>query len=106
MSKTYIEPRLGALAFRINDWPETPTVCSTPGMRWARDSMRAITRLGALDRGGIGELDVEEQVPLVLLRDEPGGGAIEDEVRQTEQARRKRASTIALSRSTRLIVAP
>ena len=33
LSMTYIEPRLGALAFRISDWPETPTVCyATPGV--------------------------------------------------------------------------
>ena len=31
-SMTYIEPRLGALAFRISDWPEMPTVCATPGV--------------------------------------------------------------------------
>ena len=43
-SRMYIEPRLGALAFKINDWPERPTVCSTPGMSWANFSMRAIAR--------------------------------------------------------------
>src|SRR5436190_320485 len=41
---TYIDPRLGALAFRISDWPEMPTVCSTPSMARASASMRAITR--------------------------------------------------------------
>ena len=30
LSMTYIEPRLGALAPRISDWPEMPTVCATP----------------------------------------------------------------------------
>ena len=42
-SMTYIEPRLGALAFRISDWPEMPTVCSTPGVSRAIVSMRAMT---------------------------------------------------------------
>ena len=32
-------PRFGALAFKIRDWPETPTVCSTPGV------LRAYRRL-------------------------------------------------------------
>ena len=41
---TYIEPRLGALAFKSSDWPETPTVCSTPGVSRASASMRAMTR--------------------------------------------------------------
>ena len=40
---TYIEPRFGALAFRISDWPEMPTVCSTPGVSRASVSMRAMT---------------------------------------------------------------
>ena len=31
LSMTYIEPRFGALAFRISDWPEMPTVCVDPG---------------------------------------------------------------------------
>ena len=44
LSMTYIEPRLGALAFRISDWPETPTVCSTPGVSRAIVSMRAMRR--------------------------------------------------------------
>ena len=42
-SMTYIEPRFGALAFRISDWPEMPTVCATPGVSRASASMWAMT---------------------------------------------------------------
>ena len=42
-SMTYIEPRFGALAFRISDWPEMPTVCATPGVSRAIFSIRAMT---------------------------------------------------------------
>lgn len=35
LSMTYIEPRFGALAVAISDWPEMPTVFSTPGVSWA-----------------------------------------------------------------------
>lgn len=41
-SMTYIEPRFGALAFRIKDWPEMPTVALTPGISWAIVSSRAM----------------------------------------------------------------
>ena len=43
LSMTYIEPRLGALAFRIKERPEMPTVCSTPGVSRAIFSIWAIT---------------------------------------------------------------
>ena len=39
-SITYIEPRFGALAFSSSDWPEMPTVWSTPG-RVAGDVVRS-----------------------------------------------------------------
>ena len=86
LSMTYNEPRLGALAFKSSDWPETPTVCSTPGVSRARASMRAIDPLGALHRRRIGQLHVQEQIPLVLLRDEARRGVVELPVRQHEQA--------------------
>ncbi len=40
----YSEPRFGALALRSSDWPETPTVCATPGVSRARVSIRAMAR--------------------------------------------------------------
>ena len=73
---TYIEPRLGALAFRISDWPETPTVCSTPGMLAGQRLDAGHDPLRALHRRGVGQLDVEEQIALVLLWDEAGGRAL------------------------------
>ncbi len=82
---TYIEPRLGALAFRISDWPETPTVCATPGVSRASVSIRAMTRCGPLHRGRVGQLHVEQQIALVLLRDEAGGRADELPVGQAQQ---------------------
>ena len=48
--------------------------------------MRAIDPLRPLDRGGVGQLDVEEQIALVLLRDEAGRRAMEDPDGQDEQA--------------------
>ena len=85
-SMTYIEPRFGALAFRISDWPEMPTVCSTPG-RVVRNLLDAgDDRLRPLDRGGIGQLHVQQQVAFVLLRNEAGQCAIELPIRQHKQA--------------------
>ena len=70
LSMTYIEPRLGALALRISDWPEMPTVWATPGVSWAISlDLRPSTFSRAFDRGGVGQLHVEQQVALVLLRE-------------------------------------
>ena len=75
LSMTYIEPRFGALALRISDWPEIPTVWWTPGDVAERaSSMLGHRRFGALDGCRIRELDVQEQVSLVLLRHEAGRG--------------------------------
>ena len=89
---TYIEPRLGALAFRISDWPETPTVCDARdaggvGFVAAGDLFDlGHDPFGALHRGGIGQLHVEDQIALVLLRNEAGRRAVELPVRQHQQA--------------------
>jgi hypothetical protein len=70
---TYIEPRFDALAFRISDWPEMPTVLG--------DLVDlGHHRLGALDGGAVGELDRQHQVAGVLLRDETGRSADEFDV--------------------------
>ena len=83
---TYTEPRLGALAFKISDWPEMPTVWSTPGVSWAIRSICGHDLLRPFGGGGVGQLDVEQQVALVLLRDEAGRGADELEIGQHQQA--------------------
>ena len=68
-----MEPRFGALALRISDWPETPTVCSTPGVRRAILFDAGHEALRALDRGSIRQLHVEDHVSFVLIGNEPGG---------------------------------
>ena len=92
-SMTYIEPRLGALAFKISDWPEMPTVCLTPGVS-ADDGSRCLLHdaLGALDRGGVGHLHVEDQIALVLLRDEAGAACDRIANRSRPAGRRRRAA--------------
>ena len=85
-SMTYIEPRLGALAFKSSDWPEMPTVCSTPSA-WLGDVFdRGHDVPGASHRGGVGQLHVQEQIALVLLRDKARGHVDEGEVGQQQQA--------------------
>ena len=70
---TYIEPRFGRVGVRGSaTGRRRRRVCATPGVSRASVSIRAMTALGALDRGGIGQLHVEEQIALVLLRDEAG----------------------------------
>ena len=84
-SKTYIAPGLGALAFRISDWPAIVTVWATPRVSRASLSTCAITRCVRSAAAGVGQLDIEEQVPLVRLRDEADGGKREFEVRHGEE---------------------
>ena len=61
----------GALAFSRIDWPAMATVCLTPGMS-ARRSARsaASTCCGALQRGRVGQLHVDQQIALVLRGNE------------------------------------
>ena len=81
-----IEPKLEPLACSRNDMPAMATVWATPGV-FAGDFLDARHRLlGALQRRRVGQLDVDDQPALVLLRDEARGGALEGPVRQSQQA--------------------
>ena len=83
---TYIEPRFGALAPGISDWPEMPTVWATPGVSRAIDLDLGHDPLRPLDRGRVGQLHVEQQVALVLLGDEARGRMAELPIGQHQQA--------------------
>ena len=69
---TYIEPRLGALAFRMSDCPEMPTVCATPASRGRFSRCRAMTLCVRSTEAESGNCTFEQQVALVLLRNEAG----------------------------------
>ena len=97
---TNIEPKLELLACSRNDMPAMATVCATPGVSRAIFSTCASDVLGALERGRVGQLDVDDEPALVLLRDEAGrGAASNDPVGQDQQAAVDRAGRPALSRS-------
>ena len=81
-----IEAKLGLLACRINDSPEMATVCATPGVFRAIRSTCCHGFLGPLQRRRVGQLDVDDQPALVLLRDEAGGRTLKHPVGQDEQA--------------------
>ena len=64
----------------------SPRCARRPAPCRAISSIRLITCWVVLDRGRVGQLDVDQQVALVLRRDEPGRGAGEAAVGQVEQA--------------------
>ena len=57
---------------RSSDWPAMPTVCATPGVSRAMLSIWCHHLLRPLDAGRVGQLHVQQQIALVLLRDEAG----------------------------------
>ena len=85
-SITYIAPKFGALALSRIDWPATATVCLTPGV-FQGDLFDALHDLaGPLHRRRIGQLHVDEQIALVLRRNESLGGPVESEHGEGQQA--------------------
>ena len=85
-SITYIAPKLEALAFSRIDWPAMATVCLTPGVFRAISSICCDHVLRARHRGGVGQLHVDQQIALVLLRDEAGRRVREAPLGQDQQA--------------------
>ena len=81
-----IEPKLDALACSRNDMPAMATVCATPGVSWAICYDLRHRLLGPLQRRRVGQLDVDDQPALVLLRDEARGALLKDPVGQDQQA--------------------
>ena len=81
-----MEPKFELMAFRTNDCPGMATVWATPGVSRAIFSTVVDHLDRALQRGRVGQLDVDDQVALVLDGDEPAGDAGEAEARQAEQA--------------------
>ena len=73
LSMMYIEPRLGALAFKSSDWPETPTVCSTPGVVRANASIRAMTRCVRSTEAESGNCTLRSRYPLSCCGTKPVG---------------------------------
>ena len=73
----------------MSDWPETPSVCSTPGVSRANLLDAGHHPLGPFDRGRIGQLHIEDQIAFVLLRDEAGRRVDELPIGQDQQDRRK-----------------
>ena len=65
--------------------PETAIVCATPGVSRAIFSISAIGFLVRRKRRRIGQLDVDDQPALVLLRDEARGCSSEHPIRQHQQ---------------------
>ena len=64
----------------------TANVPSTPGV-FMRDVGQPIQhRVGAIDRGRIRQLHGDDEIALVLLRNEAGRHRLEAEIRQDEQA--------------------
>ena len=82
----YRAPKLEALALSRIDWPEMATVCLTPGVSRAIVSIRRDHVLRARHRGGVGQLHVDQQVALVLLRNEAGRRVREAPPGQDQQA--------------------
>ena len=81
-----IEAKLELLACSRNDMPAKATVCATPG-RFVGDLLDlGHGLLGPLQRRRVGQLDVDDQPALVLLRDEAGRGLLKHPVGQGEQA--------------------
>ncbi len=78
-------PKLGALAFIRIDCPAIAMVCETPGSLPAISSTLLHHLLGPLQRRRVGELHVDQQIPLVLRGDEPGRRAREAPVGQPQQ---------------------
>ena len=79
------------------DWPAMATVCLTPGVLPAISSICCITACGPLQRRRVGQLHVDQQVALVLRRDEAGGRLREAAVGQVRAGRRRRSSTSTLT---------
>ena len=65
-------PKFGALAFSRIDCPAMATVCVTPGCLPGDRLDLLHHRFGPLERGRVGQLHVDQQVALVLRRDEAG----------------------------------
>ena len=96
---TNIEPKLELLADCTNDMPEMVIVCATPGVSRVIFSIWAMALLGALERGRVGQLDVDDEPALVLLGDEAGRGDRERSSRSGRAGRRRPAATSRLPRS-------
>ena len=81
-----IDAKFELMAFSTNDRPGMPSVWATPGVSRAifLDALDDLDR--ALERGRVGQLDVDDQAALVLDGDEAGGNAGEAEARQADQA--------------------
>ena len=82
----YSAPKFEALAPSRIDWPEMATVCLTPLVSQGDlfDLLHHV--LGPRRRGGVGHLHVDEQVALVLLRNEAGRRVREAPPGQAQQA--------------------
>ena len=105
LSRTYREPRLGALAERISDWPETPTVCSTPGVSRAICSMRAMRRSVRSTEAASGNCTFRSRYPLSCSGMKPVGAAAS--CQPVSPSRPPYSSrTIRLTRRTPLTIAP
>ena len=72
---TNMEPKFELMAFRTNDSPGMASVWATPGVSRAIFSTCVGHLDRALQRGRVGQLDVDHQVALVLDGDEPAGDA-------------------------------
>ena len=77
-----IEAKFELLACCTNEMPQMVIVCATPFVSRAILSIARHGFLGALQRGGIGQLDVADDSALILLRDKARGGDFETPIRQ------------------------
>ncbi len=79
-------PAFGLALRLIGESPARSIVALMPGV--CRDNLAdAVDDLvGALQRGGIGQLHGDDQVALVLRRDEAGGHLLETEPGQADEA--------------------
>ena len=85
-SITYIAPKFGALAFSRIDWPAMATVCLTPGMSLGDLLDVAHHLLRAAERSRVGQLHVDQQIALVLRRNETLGRLREADIGQHQQS--------------------
>ena len=74
------------MAFRSSDWPETPTVCSTPGVSRASASIRAMTRWVRSTEAESGSCTLRTDSPCLAAGMKPVGRMVELPVGQHQQA--------------------
>ena len=80
-----IVPKFEPYAFNSSDWPEIPTVAATPG---SGGDLVDLTDdlLGALQRGRVGKLNVDQHITHVLRGDKTARRDRELAERQQQQS--------------------